>query len=131
MRRTAVLAAALALAGCAGRMPAPAGVAAGPIPGPIDVHVIAFNDFHGNLEPPGLSVDVSGADGRMVAAPAGGVAYLAAAIADLRAKAPRSIIVSAGDMTGASPIKSSLFLDEPTVAVMNLIGVDLNAAGNH
>jgi len=131
MRRIAVLAAALVLAGCAGRMPPSAGVAAGSISGPIDVHVIAFNDFHGNLEPPGLSIDVADADGRTVSAPAGGVAYLAAAIADLRAKAPRSIIVAAGDMTGASPIESSLFLDEPTVAAMNLIGVDLNAAGNH
>ena len=129
MRSLAVtVAAALALAGCAGRTPV---AVAGNAATPVDVHVIAFNDFHGNLEPPGLSIDVPGADGRPVAAPAGGAAYLAAAIADIRAKSPRSITVSAGDMTGASPIESSLFLDEPTIATMNLIGVDLNAAGNH
>jgi 5'-nucleotidase len=128
MRGLTLAVAALALAGCAARVPAPGAV---PAAGPVEVHVIAFNDFHGNLEPPNLSIDVAGADGTPVAAPAGGAAYLASAIAALRAQSPRSITVSAGDMTGASPIVSSLFLDEPTVAAMNLIGVDLNAAGNH
>jgi 5'-nucleotidase len=130
MRGLTLAVAALALAGCAARSPAPRAAAA-VAAGPVEVHVIAFNDFHGNLQPPGLSIDVPGADGRTVAAPAGGAAWLAATIADIRAKAPSSITVSAGDMTGASPIESSLFLDEPTVAAMNLIGVDLNAAGNH
>lgn len=129
--RGLAVAAALLLAGCAARTPAPVATAAATPSTPIDVHVIAFNDFHGNLEPPGLSIDVAGADGRAVAAPAGGAAYLAAAIRAIRAGSPHSITVSAGDMTGASPIASSLFLDEPTVAAMNLIGVDLNAAGNH
>jgi 5'-nucleotidase len=128
MRLAATILAALVLSGCAARTPAPATARA---TGPVDVHVIAFNDFHGNLEAPNLSIDVAGADGRTVAAPAGGAAWLAAAIRAIRARAPRSITVSAGDMTGASPIASSLFLDEPTVAAMNLIGVDLNAAGNH
>ncbi|KQU47459.1 hypothetical protein ASG67_14525 [Sphingomonas sp. Leaf339] len=128
MRGLAALVAAALLVGCVGRTAAPVtGVAAGPV----EVHVIAFNDFHGNLEPPKLSIDVAGADGKPAAAPAGGAAYLASAIAELRAQAAHSITVSAGDMTGASPIVSSLFLDEPTIAAMNLIGVDLNAAGNH
>ncbi len=130
-RATGILAAtlaALALAGCAGRTPALRAQAAGT---PIEVHVLAFNDFHGNLEPPGLTVPETGADGATVETPAGGAAWLAATIAGLRQQARHTITVSAGDLTGASPFVSSQFLDEPTVAAMNLIGIDLNAAGNH
>jgi 5'-nucleotidase len=39
--------------------------------------------------------------------------------------------VSAGDLISGSPITSSLFLDEPTVGVMNRLGLDFNAVGNH
>ena len=41
------------------------------------------------------------------------------------------MVVSAGDLIGASPLISGLFLDEPTIEVMNAIGIDLNAVGNH
>ena len=34
-------------------------------------------------------------------------------------------------MIGAAPLISSLYLDEPTVAAMNLVGVEYNAVGNH
>ena len=40
-------------------------------------------------------------------------------------------MVSAGDLIGASPLVSALFHDEPTIEAMNLIGLDLNAVGNH
>jgi 5'-nucleotidase len=46
---------------------------------------------------------------------AGGVAYLASAIDNLRAQNPNHAVVSAGDMIGATPINSALFLDEPTI----------------
>ena len=49
--------------------------------------------------------------------PAGGVAYLAAHIARLRAENPATVVVSAGDLTGASPMLSNLYADEPTVLV--------------
>ena len=39
--------------------------------------------------------------------------------------------MSAGDLIGASPFASAAFLDEPTIAAMNLLGLDLNAVGNH
>jgi 5'-nucleotidase len=42
-----------------------------------------------------------------------------------------SITVSAGDLIGASPLASALFLDEPTVLAMNALHLDLNAVGNH
>jgi 5'-nucleotidase len=95
---------------------------------PIEVGILAINDFHGNLQPPHLAITAP--DGK-TPVPAGGAAYLASAIASLRRAHPNAITVSAGDMTGASPLPSSIFLDEPTIATMNAIGVDLNAVGNH
>ncbi|MEO7378719.1 MAG: bifunctional metallophosphatase/5'-nucleotidase [Sphingomicrobium sp.] len=91
---------------------------------PVEVQILAFNDFHGNLEPPGLTI--AAADGEV---PAGGAAFLATALRQSRIA--NSITVSAGDVIGASPLISSLFLDEPTVDAMNAIGLDLNAVGNH
>jgi 5'-nucleotidase len=99
---------------------------------PVTVGVIGLNDFHGNLEPPKSSIQApAAAPGETVRVPAGGVAYLASAVARLRAANPHSVVVSAGDMIGASPIASAVFLDEPTILAMNLVGVDLNAVGNH
>ncbi|MDQ3144266.1 MAG: bifunctional metallophosphatase/5'-nucleotidase [Pseudomonadota bacterium] len=100
-------------------------------PGPVEVQILGINDFHGNLEPPKNSVDATLADGRAVKVPAGGVAYLAGAAKALRAGQPYSMTVSAGDMIGASPLVSALYLDEPTIAAMNAVGVDYNAVGNH
>lgn len=96
-------------------------------------HLIAFNDFHGNLEPPlrRITAPDPGNPGKTVDVPAGGAAYMATAIAQLKQKYPLNAVVSAGDMVSASPLVSSLFLDEPTIHVMNQIKVDFNAVGNH
>jgi 5'-nucleotidase len=40
-------------------------------------------------------------------------------------------VVSSGDLVGASPLVSGLFHDEPTIEVMNAIGLDFNTVGNH
>jgi 5'-nucleotidase len=42
-----------------------------------------------------------------------------------------SMLVSAGDLIGASPLLSALYHDEPTIEAMNLLGLELNAVGNH
>ncbi|MDC0685697.1 bifunctional metallophosphatase/5'-nucleotidase [Sorangium atrum] len=99
----------------------------------VSVQIIAFNDFHGNLEPP------TGSSGRITvpATPtnttvdAGGVTYLASRVAALRATNPNTVVVSAGDLIGASPLVSALFHDEPTIEAMNLLGLDINGVGNH
>jgi len=39
--------------------------------------------------------------------------------------------VTSGDMIGASQLASSLYLDEPAIGVLNRIGVDFSAVGNH
>lgn len=91
----------------------------------IDVQLLALNDFHGNLEPP------SGSSGRIGSVNAGGVEYLATHIDQLRSTNPNTVVVSAGDMIGASPLLSALFHDEPTIEAFNLMGLDFNAVGNH
>ena len=117
--------ASLALAACAGPQ------VVGSQANTVEVGIAAINDFHGNLTPPGQSVLAPDGKGDYVSVPAGGVAYLASAIDSIRAKYANHLTVSAGDLIGGSPITSSLFLDEPTIGVMNRIGVDFNAVGNH
>ncbi len=99
----------------------------------VQVRVIAINDFHGHLEPGDNAVQVPDPDdpARNVSLRSGGAAHLAARIRRLRAEQTHSIVVSSGDLIGASPLISGLFLDEPTIEVMNAIGLDLNAVGNH
>jgi 5'-nucleotidase len=94
-------------------------------PETVSVQILAVNDFHGNLEPP------SGSSGRIGQINAGGVEFLATHINNLRATNRNTVVVSAGDMIGASPLISALFHDEPTIEAFNLIGLDYNAVGNH
>ena len=89
------------------------------------MQILAVNDFHGNLQPP------SGSSGRIGTINAGGAEYLATHINNLRALNPNTVVVSAGDMIGASPLLSALFHDEPTIEAFNQIGLDFNAVGNH
>ena len=97
----------------------------------VEVQILAFNDFHGNLEPPMQTVASKDSTGALVRVPAGGAAYMAGALKQLRQGRPYSITVSAGDLTGGSPFTSSLFLDEPSILAMNQLGLELNAVGNH
>ena len=130
MRRTALLLFTLLLAACAG--PHASGELAAPAPSRlVTVGVLAINDFHGHLEPPHQAVVAPDGKGGTVQVPAGGAAWLASAIDQLRAKYPDHLTLSAGDLIGGSPVVSALFLDEPTVEVMNRIGIDFNAVGNH
>jgi 5'-nucleotidase len=105
------------------------------VPYQVHVQLLAFNDFHGNLEPPsGSSGRIrigTDAEGNPEFVDAGGAMYFARHIAELRATQPNTVVVSAGDMIGASPLISGLFHDEPTIEAMNLMGVDINGVGNH
>jgi 5'-nucleotidase len=111
----------LALAGCAGTPPAHHAATA-----PVHVQLVALNDFHGNLEPPAGTVRLP--DGTV---PAGGGAWLAAHVARLRAEEPDTVVVGAGDLVGASPLASALTHDEPSIALMNALGLDVSSVGNH
>lgn len=103
-----------------------------PLPsGPVTVGIAAINDFHGNLEPPRQSALVRDTKGVVVSLPAGGAAYLASAIDSVRQHYRNHLTVAAGDLIGGSPITSALFVDEPAIGVMNLVGLDFAAIGNH
>ena len=109
---------------------APGAVSAG-APGTVAVQILAFNDFHGNILPP------SGSSGRVYDpvsggnVDAGGAVYLATHIQQLAATNPNTVLVSGGDLIGASPLISALFHDEPTIEMANLLGMDLATVGNH
>ncbi|WP_081681001.1 bifunctional UDP-sugar hydrolase/5'-nucleotidase [Cellulomonas sp. URHD0024] len=98
-------------------------------PKTVAVNLIAFNDFHGAIDPP------TGSGGLVNGTPAGGVEYLATAVKKLRAEqeqeSPYNFTVAAGDLVGASPLVSAAFHDEPTVDEMNSLGLDVTSVGNH
>ena len=114
-------------AGAAAVLPLPRAAA----PTTIEVGIAAFNDFHGHLLSSGISVKTTAPDGTALSIPAGGAARLASVIDAIRARHPNHLTLSAGDLIGASPLDSALFLDEPTIGVMNRIGLDISTLGNH
>jgi 5'-nucleotidase len=91
----------------------------------VDVQLLAINDFHGALEP------AAGANGRIGSSDAGGIEYLATHLARLRATNPNTVIVSAGDNIGATPLLSSLAHDEASIEALSLAGLQISAVGNH
>ncbi|GGK14361.1 5'-nucleotidase [Pilimelia terevasa] len=92
-------------------------------------HLLAYNDFHGAIDPPG------GSGAAVAGVPAGGVEYLATWLQRRRSAAAAqgqpTVTVGAGDLIGASPLVSAAFHDEPTIALMDLVGLDVSAVGNH
>ncbi|MFE5407767.1 bifunctional metallophosphatase/5'-nucleotidase [Microbacterium sp. NPDC056569] len=131
-----IAAAAVALA-----LVAPGAASAAPPKGPngggntpngptIDIQLLSFNDFHGNLMPP------TGSSGAITlpgptATVAGGVEYLATHLAQAREGHPYSLTVAAGDLIGATPLLSGAFHDEPSILAMNALKLDVSAVGNH
>lgn len=115
--RALVVAVLIGGAGCARRVPLAAEI--------VDVQILAFNDFHGSLEPP------TGSNGRIGDVPAGGLEYLAAHLRALAAANPQTVVVSAGDNIGATPLISGMFHDEPSVEGLNVTGLKYSAIGNH
>ena len=69
------------LAACATVPPAPLPTSPVPLP-PTEVQILAINDFHGNLEPPKLSIE-AGTPEASLRVPAGGIAHLATAATSL------------------------------------------------
>lgn len=127
MRILTTLAAAL-LASCL-----PACATAPASPATFSLRLIAFNDFHGHLEPPaaGLVVPDPTSPGGRKRIRAGGIAHMATAIAEMKAGREHAIVVAAGDLVSASPLASSLFLDEPAVKALGEAGLELSSVGNH
>ncbi|MDT0267555.1 bifunctional metallophosphatase/5'-nucleotidase [Streptomyces sp. DSM 44915] len=100
----------------------------------VDLQVLALNDLHGALEPPtGSNGELlhEHEDGSTEVIEAGGVEYLAGALAEAREGERRSVTVAAGDLVGATPLLSGLFHDEPTIEALNELGMDVAGVGNH
>lgn len=104
-----------------------------PVAVPVTVSLIGLNDFHGNIQPPSGGVVVSDpANPAGTKVSAGGAAYLATLISNLKAQNPgNTLVVAAGDMVGASPLASGLFHDEPTIDALGAMGLDISSVGNH
>jgi len=97
----------------------------------VKVQLLGINDFHGHLDPATTGKIGRATLRRRDRVPAGGAEYLATHVRMLTRRNPNTLVVSAGDLVGASPLLSALFHDEPTIEAMNEIGLDLNAVGNH
>ncbi|HEY7273688.1 MAG TPA: bifunctional metallophosphatase/5'-nucleotidase, partial [Actinoplanes sp.] len=110
-----------------------AGTAGSRPPATVKGQFLSYNDFHGAIDPPSGSGATVNDAGALV--PAGGVEYLATYLKRLRAEAKdedrSTLTVGAGDMIGASPLVSAAFHDEPTIELMNEVGLQITSVGNH
>ncbi|MCX6678241.1 MAG: bifunctional metallophosphatase/5'-nucleotidase [Methanothrix sp.] len=98
----------------------------------VELQIVALNDFHGQLEPPSGNLTLYyNSTNYPFKVEVGGAAYLATQIKALQATNPNTVIVSAGDCIGASPLVSAFFHDEPSIEVLSEIGLDYSAVGNH
>ncbi|OLT21909.1 hypothetical protein BJF81_14410 [Ornithinimicrobium sp. CNJ-824] len=98
---------------------------------PVDVQLLQFSDFHGHLQPMDLYKELDD-ETEVYLGTYGGAAYLAGLVNDLRGDFEgTTFTVSSGDSIGGSTFDSGLFQDEPTVEILNAMGLDASAVGNH
>jgi 5'-nucleotidase len=95
-----------------------------------EVHLVALNDFHGNLEASTYRY-TSVEDHAQHTIKAGGVDTLAAALQEWRREDGQLLLVGAGDLVGASPPLSSIWADEPSIVALNGLGLRVSSVGNH
>ncbi|SFI00881.1 bifunctional metallophosphatase/5'-nucleotidase [Bradyrhizobium sp. Gha] len=100
---------------------------------PVELRILAINDFHGNLRPPpgGIRINDPEDKSKKVMVAAGGAEYMATLVKQLREGHKNTIFVAAGDLIGASPFLSAMFHDEPTVESLSMMGLAITAVGNH
>jgi len=100
---------------------------------PVDVRILAINDFHGNLRPSPGGIRIADPDDKTkkTVVPAGGSETMATVVKQLRAQHPNTIFVAAGDLIGASPFLSAMFHDEPTIESLSMMGLAIASVGNH
>ncbi|MCW2824151.1 MAG: hypothetical protein JWQ91_1068 [Aeromicrobium sp.] len=80
---------------------------------PVVINLVGINDFHGRID--------------------SATVQWAGTVKQLEADAPTgsSLLVSAGDNVSASVFASSVQDDNPTIDVLNSLGLDASATGNH
>ncbi|MZE55591.1 bifunctional metallophosphatase/5'-nucleotidase [Streptomyces sp. SID5770] len=97
----------------------------------VDVQLLSITDFHGHLQPPTAAQGGSIPTGRGTSVTVGGAAYLATHLERLRSGHPRSVTFATGDSFAGWPFEVDAFQDEPTIEVLNKLGVRFSAMGNH
>ncbi|MFH1345137.1 MAG: bifunctional metallophosphatase/5'-nucleotidase [Pseudomonadota bacterium] len=100
---------------------------------PVELRILAINDFHGYLQPPpgGIRIADPKDKTKKIAVEAGGAEHMAIAVRQLRGGHTNTIFVAAGDLIGASPFLSAMFHDEPTIESLDMMGLAVAAVGNH
>jgi 5'-nucleotidase len=102
-------------------------------PAPVDLRILAINDFHGYLRPPPVGIRITDPADKTkhINVAAGGAEHMATLVRQLREGHKNTIFVAAGDLIGASPFLSAMFHDEPTIESLDLMGLDVASVGNH
>jgi len=102
-------------------------------PAPVELRILAINDFHGNLRPPpgGIRINDPEDGAKKVTVAAGGAEYMATLVKQLRDGHKNTIFVAAGDLIGASPFLSAMFHDEPSIEALSMMGLAITSVGNH
>src|SRR6202021_845100 len=100
---------------------------------PVDVRILAINDFHGYRGPPAGGIRISDPNDKTkrIMVPAGGAEHMATLVKQLRENRKNTIFVAAGDLIGASPFLSAMFHDEPTIESLSMMGLEIASVGNH
>jgi 5'-nucleotidase len=115
---------------------------------PIPVQILAMNDFHGRISEAAATTSdakltAPGPDGQYGTADdtteiVGGAADIATTVRqreqsfrDVAGPDAASYFVGAGDLVSASSFESGIFEDEPTIEVLNTMGLDASSVGNH
>src|SRR5882757_6822151 len=92
----------------------PASRAAAQTTAPVDLRILAINDFHGNLRPPPAGIRIADPEDKTkkTFVAAGGAEHMATLVKQLRDGHRNTVFVAAGDLIGASPFLSAMFHDE-------------------
>jgi 5'-nucleotidase len=100
---------------------------------PVELRILAINDFHGNLRPPpgGIRINDPEDKSKKVMVAAGGAESMATLVKQLRDGHRNTIFVAAGDLIGASPFLSAMFHDEPSIESLSMMGLAITSVGNH
>ena len=100
---------------------------------PVDLRILAINDFHGYLRPSpgGITITDPEDKTKKITVAAGGAEHMATLVGQLRDGHRNTIFVAAGDLIGASPFLSAMFHDEPTIEALSMMGLALSSVGNH
>lgn len=87
------------------------------------INLVGITDLHGHIE-----ATTNSKTGAVVDP---GAVTLACEVAAYRKTDPSTLVVSAGDNIGGSAYTSSILQDQPTLDILNAIGLDASAVGNH